>query len=778
MLSSIRTRKYLHKMVLTIMSFVAAFLVAISGTVFYYSDSIVRHTREEANHKVLAQASLNIGSMNEIVKTLAMSVYFDNELRSLFFDRIDIAQVLMRSGKLDKLVASSSFLHSIVIYNQAMDAYYGGGDVSFLSDRDPVIEAVRQTAQISPGKIAHMKLVPMYAELKPGDADTNGKVGFFSLFMYDSLDPYQGESMLVLNIKPEWIVSNIQAVNRLKGSSSFFLMDADNRSIIASSSRDVKPENAELDQLLRRIPYGQGVFASSVLRVDDKRYLATVMDLADNRWRLVTLDNYADMMKQVTMLRRTSIGIALLFLLTAVLLSPLVSRRLYRPVETVLSDIRKLGSADDGQTHPDEWSFIRDRYRGAIQEMNRVKQERRDILRTFYLTKWLTENLPLTEDEWAKLLADHRIPIDPKRPILLALLRIDRYPMLLRSKSPSELQVYPFAVGNIASEMLSSRYVCVPIKLREDQSALLIQPSGNGEEALPELADLLRATCDTVHRYYHITFTGAVGDPVVPGGSLPERYRTLSTQLDGRLMFEYGTVITPDKVLALSSDYDAAWIDELHGKLSIAMIEGRPDAVEQALNALFDELARYDYDGVIQHLMQLLTTVRLTVRRMDQHRIQALLLHYGSLFKAVLSAETLAEAKAALLAALTETAGAQAPRTGERRELIVEAMKEIIRESYLDPTLNLSGIAAMVRMSETYAGKLFRDAEGMSAADYLNEVRLDHAKRMLEETDDSVNKIMERCGFSNQSNFFRQFKRRFGTTPKELRLTSAVLPRS
>ncbi|WP_090113363.1 AraC family transcriptional regulator [Cohnella sp. OV330] len=46
--------------------------------------------------------------------------------------------------------------------------------------------------------------------------------------------------------------------------------------------------------------------------------------------------------------------------------------------------------------------------------------------------------------------------------------------------------------------------------------------------------------------------------------------------------------------------------------------------------------------------------------------------------------------------------------------------------------------------------------------------------QLLEKGNYTVNEIMEQSGFSNQSHFFRSFKKKFGTTPREYRLKKSL----
>ncbi len=58
---------------------------------------------------------------------------------------------------------------------------------------------------------------------------------------------------------------------------------------------------------------------------------------------------------------------------------------------------------------------------------------------------------------------------------------------------------------------------------------------------------------------------------------------------------------------------------------------------------------------------------------------------------------------------------------------------------------------------------------GVSPQRYVNKVRLEKAKELLESGVLSVKEISAEIGFPNVSSFCRGFKARYGTTPREYR---------
>ena len=83
--------------------------------------------------------------------------------------------------------------------------------------------------------------------------------------------------------------------------------------------------------------------------------------------------------------------------------------------------------------------------------------------------------------------------------------------------------------------------------------------------------------------------------------------------------------------------------------------------------------------------------------------------------------------------------------------------------------INLADVASELRMEPESFRKFFKKSIRMSFTDYLLELRLAMACRLLQETSYSILDIAETSGFFNLSNFNRIFRARRGVSPKEYR---------
>lgn len=83
--------------------------------------------------------------------------------------------------------------------------------------------------------------------------------------------------------------------------------------------------------------------------------------------------------------------------------------------------------------------------------------------------------------------------------------------------------------------------------------------------------------------------------------------------------------------------------------------------------------------------------------------------------------------------------------------------------------VTLEMLAREAGMSREYLCRLFRARFGQPPLRYLTGVRLMHARRLLIDTDDTVESVASQCGFENLGHFYSCFKAHEGLTPARYR---------
>ncbi|MFE2032168.1 GlxA family transcriptional regulator [Streptomyces scopuliridis] len=83
--------------------------------------------------------------------------------------------------------------------------------------------------------------------------------------------------------------------------------------------------------------------------------------------------------------------------------------------------------------------------------------------------------------------------------------------------------------------------------------------------------------------------------------------------------------------------------------------------------------------------------------------------------------------------------------------------------------LSVESLAARARLSPRHFARAFRAETGMTPGRYVERVRVEHARRLLEESADGVEEISRVCGYGTPEAMRRAFIRALGTAPAEYR---------
>ena len=95
-------------------------------------------------------------------------------------------------------------------------------------------------------------------------------------------------------------------------------------------------------------------------------------------------------------------------------------------------------------------------------------------------------------------------------------------------------------------------------------------------------------------------------------------------------------------------------------------------------------------------------------------------------------------------------------------------MLEYIRIHYREH-ITLTDVAKQFHLSPKYFSRYFREHFHLTFTAYLEHLRMDCARKLLETTDMSVTEVAEQCGFSSVSFFIRSFNRVNGCSPLKWR---------
>ena len=99
--------------------------------------------------------------------------------------------------------------------------------------------------------------------------------------------------------------------------------------------------------------------------------------------------------------------------------------------------------------------------------------------------------------------------------------------------------------------------------------------------------------------------------------------------------------------------------------------------------------------------------------------------------------------------------------------IIFEEITNYINEHYT--TITIRELVQRFHFNEDYYNRLLKEKTGMTYSEYVQNIRLQHARTLLKTTKLTVEEIANRVGYHNKGYFYKIFTKRFQMTPSKLR---------
>lgn len=98
---------------------------------------------------------------------------------------------------------------------------------------------------------------------------------------------------------------------------------------------------------------------------------------------------------------------------------------------------------------------------------------------------------------------------------------------------------------------------------------------------------------------------------------------------------------------------------------------------------------------------------------------------------------------------------------------IIRRVEKIVRERYGDKELSLQSVANELDLSLSYLSRLFKKEMDLNFMEYLTDIRISEAQKLLAATDMKNNEIADKVGFYDVGYFSQVFRKKCDMTPSE-----------
>ncbi|MDR0541440.1 MAG: helix-turn-helix domain-containing protein [Dysgonamonadaceae bacterium] len=111
-----------------------------------------------------------------------------------------------------------------------------------------------------------------------------------------------------------------------------------------------------------------------------------------------------------------------------------------------------------------------------------------------------------------------------------------------------------------------------------------------------------------------------------------------------------------------------------------------------------------------------------------------------------------------------------APADEQQTRLVARLREYLLADKHFtNPEMDMSKLISAIGANRTYLFEAMKTVTGQTPQDYINALRIEEGKRLLESTNELIDNIAERCGYKTSRTFYRLFRERYNISPTEYR---------
>ncbi|MFB9326052.1 AraC family transcriptional regulator [Paenibacillus aurantiacus] len=751
-------RDLLMRRMITISILASVIPIIFVGIFSYlYSSSTIKREVSESNIRLLSNASATIDQTLDRVQNNAMQLmlgsFFSSDLQELRAENY----ASFYSGIFQNLSAFQSAnqeIRDIAMYTWA-DGYIQSP--TFGGIRVDASDQMKQLYDELSGEVRFKWTTEPYAFLpspKPSEV---------TLVLRAPLQTGAAVGLIFIRIDDTQFRTMIEKFRTYAGE-RIFIFGADG-TIIAHVGSEQPPE-----PLYKKVHAQAETEQSFIYEWAGVDYQVTPIKSAFNGWTYTDMIPVHQLNKQANGIAYITLAIVAFFLLMGILISSLGTRKAYQPVASLLTLVR---GGKEGEGVQDEMGYVSRRWKElseqAVQLEDLVNRQIPIIRESFALQLLQGHFAHYSEPQLAQVFHRYNIPAFRRHRVLLVAYDPARDGENRFTEKDKDLIV--FTIKNMAMDTITAEETGldgIVIQLLDDQVAIwLMNDAGEDEgwrEGTEAAAELMR---ERFANYLKVPITIGLSEIADSVSALPQLYQEAVLAVRSRFLVGSGKLISssdrsyPNIQYRYPVEIEAQIENSLQlGDLAEArrMLDEFSRALAQNVNR--PELIRMTYQQLLTTLLRMAYLLGIQSDQLFAKASNP----YEEMIRHTTAQELHDWIDARLL---TPIAASVQGSQSQAYEHVVEQVVHYLQEHYADD-VSLDQCAQMSGISSHYLSKLFKKQMGISFIEYLTGIRVDQAKRYLQETDLPVNVISEKVGYQPK-NFIRVFKKQVGVTPGQYR---------
>ncbi|GAK39246.1 helix-turn-helix domain-containing protein [Paenibacillus urinalis] len=738
------SRTWYHRLLL---SYFPIFLLTVTILIFVsfvFVNDISRMETRKADH---IASSYLVDSIDRTLKEIELSVLESVESTGAYkqyFNKneANTDEIYAIAKSLRELTSSSPLVQSVYLYDKNNESVLTSGgmeEVNGFSDEAWIRNIT--TGEMPSG----------WQSVRDYDAGLIQRTPIRVLSINKGLPlPFGSDGVLVVNVKMSGIEQIVDSM--VNGQLSFLhILDREGRVIYRAHSGG---EETESGKVLNSLP------------------------LDRLGWTIESGIKAGNLFGWVSVISYLWVAIALGTVLVAIIYLVYITRRNYKPIQVIMKRIEALQirTMDLSDSKNDEMKLIDGVLENLIHHMSDYDKKSREnlllqrskLFSDLLYGEHLVHNMAVRLSELSPF-----TDIQSSSRFAVVVSEINRYEKVFEERySRVEQNALKFALINVFQEQArGANLQCWVEWIGHDRSAAIFHATEVNEDVQETIRQVAEECRSWVEQNLRISLSFGIGQAANGMSKIRDSYIAAESAMQHKLLRNGDITLsgTGESTQQLLETYTyLQMIAEFVKQFRMSSSNWR-DQLERIFETfekhyLPDEHIR----SLIQAMLQMLSREVAVMSEQLEEELSGESIE--NTMKLLDEAETLDGIKSILSEYLTDLfrTYVSVSETKSYRAMVNE-MKDYIEEHFTNPDLSLKHLSDRFQISGKYASYLFKTEFNMKFVDFVTELRMKEAQKLLLTTDCSLQEIALQVGYANAISFGRVFKRLEGITPGDFR---------
>lgn len=707
-------------------------IVSIIVTVLVVSFTLFTQFEEMAQKLVFTYAQNNLALKGEKLseaidqtKSLAAQIYFDPNIYNVIMYRTnnpyDIGSATRR---IDFYQTLSPMLDSIYVFSSINNSYYSSQTTQVASADDFADKGIGKVLM----NLQDFMTVPLiFRTITDSDQDRNGRMVYSYVFS-DYSKYSESSGYVILNLKQNYVEDILSSGSTDIVNDMLIRKDDTYISFLGNSYSFV--QNSSVRNALAGTDSG-------FMTVDENGkpqllFFAHTAKLTG--CVMVSISPRFIITKDIDRLKADIVIFVVVILLASLLVFSLLSGVIYRPISLALAHASSVVA-----THN------RDRC----------------VMKNIFLQELILGRHQYSESSLLENCEEYGIHIGVHDSIRTLLFIIDRYSAIASEKDA-------FARKTVKEELISIAYkIFEPMGPAEvvdisegPMFAVVLSTGANVQKEIQAAIIAVQNACRDAHQ---VSMSAAISSENDGLRSLPMQYQQVLETIHRRFFTGAASILSVDD--PVRPDHEYVYPKQIEKHLEEALRLGKPSDAKKYFDSLLGSTESFAY----QIYQSSITAVVVITSHAASTVLGGLAADPFRIIMELEGKEFIDDVRTYFYQLFDSITEGEKNLRHNKHGALLDKIFKFVQLHYKDPGLCLNSVAENVSLSPAYLGKIFKATVRKSVADYINEVRLEKAKQLLQDTNLTVNDILSETGFASGGYFYTQFKKTYGLTPRDYR---------